>query len=155
MKELREYQTRLVKRLWEQPQDLRKVVEAYEANEWLAPLEDEGWSVHQVVAHLCHVEWGAFLPRFKRILEDNNPILANFDESGWMETNYDPEVPMEELLQDFVNVRQSAKDLLDGVQPEQLSRTGQHPFQGERTLQWWMEYAAAHADEHLKQISGS
>ena len=155
MKELREYQSRLVKRLWEQPQELRKVVEAFKPDEWMKPLEDEGWSVHQVVAHICHVEWGAFLPRFERILKDDKPTLANFDETGWMETNYDSEVPMEELLQDFVNVRQSAKDLLEGITPEQLSRTGLHPFQGERTLQWWMEYTAAHAEEHLKQISGS
>jgi uncharacterized damage-inducible protein DinB len=155
MKELREYQARLVKRLWEQPQELRKIVEAFKPDEWLAPLEDEGWSVHQVVAHLCHVEWAAFLPRFDRILKDDNPTLANFDETGWMETNYDSEVPMEELLQDFENVRQSAKDLLEGITPEQLNRTGLHPFQGERTLQWWMEYTAAHAEEHLNQISGS
>ena len=153
MKELREYQARLLERLWGQPQQLRKTVEDVDAADLLVPLEKGGWSAHQVVAHMCHVEWGAFLPRFERILEDDNPFLANFDETNWMEVNYDPEVPIEELLQDFDSARQSARDLLEDLVPEQMSRTGRHPYQGERTLQWWMEYAASHTEEHLKQIS--
>lgn len=153
MKELREYQARLMNRLWAQPGELRQSLSAFKPNELLEPLEEGGWSAHQIVAHLCHVEWGAFLPRFDRILKDNNPFLANFDETAWMETYYDPEVPIEELLKDFDSVRQSARDLLEEATPDKMSRTGRHPYQGERTLQWWIEYAVAHADEHLKQLA--
>lgn len=155
MKELREYQASLLMRLWGQPKQLRKAVEDIEVAELLTPIEDGGWSVHQVVAHMCHVEWGAFLPRYERILEDDNPFLANFDETDWMQVNYDPDVPIQDLLQDFDSARQSAKDLMGDLTSEQLSRTGRHPFQGERTLQWWMEYAATHTEEHLKQILGT
>jgi uncharacterized damage-inducible protein DinB len=153
MKEIREYQTRLLNRMWSQPKELRQALESFKDDELLQPLEENGWSAHQVVAHLCHVEWGAFLPRFDRILKDDTPFLANFDETTWMETYYDPEVTLEELLQDFDSVRQSACELLEEATPEQLSRTGRHPYQGVRTLQWWIEYAVAHADDHLEQLS--
>ncbi|MGD8603053.1 MAG: DinB family protein [Anaerolineales bacterium] len=155
MKELREYQARLMNRMWSQPQELRQALSSFEADDLLRPLEQNGWSPHQVVAHLCHVEWGAFLPRYDRILKDEDPLLANFDETTWMETYYDSSVPIEELLKDFDSVRQSARDLLDEITPDQLSRTGRHPYQGERTLQWWIEYAVSHADEHLRQLAQS
>jgi hypothetical protein len=155
MKELREYQARLMNRMWSQPQELRQALSYFEADDLLRPLEQNGWSPHQVVAHLCHVEWGAFLPRYDRILKDEDPLLANFDETTWMETYYDSSVPIEELLKDFDSVRQSARDLLDEITPDQLSRTGRHPYQGERTLQWWIEYAVSHADEHLRQLAQS
>jgi hypothetical protein len=153
MKELREYQARLLDRMWTQPQELRETLHHFEPDDLLKPLEAEGWSAHQVVAHLCHVEWGAFLPRFDRILKDDVPFLANFDETAWMETYYDPTVPIEELLSDFDSVRQSARDLLEETAPDGLSRIGRHPYRGERTLQWWIEYAVAHTDEHLKQLA--
>jgi uncharacterized damage-inducible protein DinB len=155
MRELRKYQDRLLDRLWDQPQELRQALRAFKADELLKPLEEDGWSAHQIVAHICHVEWGAFLPRFDRILKDDTPFLANFDETGWMETFYDPTVPIEELLKDFDSVRRSARDLLEDVAPDHLSRTGRHPYQGVRTLQWWIEYAVTHTDEHLKQLAGA
>lgn len=152
MKEIKEYQARLLDRMWSQPQELRQALGGYTANELLKPVEKNGWSPHQILAHLCHVEWGAFLPRFDSILKDDNPVLANFDEVAWMETYYDPEVPVEELLKDFDAVRQSARELLEEISPDQLSRTGRHPYQGVRTLQWWIEYTVSHAEEHLEQL---
>jgi hypothetical protein len=140
-------------RMGTQPQELRQALDKFEADELLKPLEKDGWSAHQVVAHICHVEWGAFLPRFDRILKHEDPFLANFDETSWMDTYYDPTVPIEELLKDFDSVRQSARDLMDEIGPDQLSRTGRHPYQGVRTLQWWIEYAVTHTDEHLKQLT--
>lgn len=116
------------------------------------PLAPGEWSAHQVVAHVVATDEEALLPRLRRIQEEERPQLPNWDEELWMERDYDPEADLSELLARWQRARQEQAQALEGAESTVWNRAGIHPVQRERTLLWWLEYAAAHAKEHLEQL---
>lgn len=153
VEELREYLAGLLDRFEAQPQALERGVSSLAAERLHRPLEPGGWTGHQVLAHTVVVDEQALLPRLGRILEEDKPMLPDWDGEAWMETDYDAGVPAEELLTRFRVGRQTAADRLRSVDDPAWNRTGLHPLRGERTLLWWLEYSVGHASEHLEQLS--
>ncbi len=107
-----------------------------------------------MIFHLRAAEAEAFAPRLRRILEDDQPELADFDEGAWMAEHYEPEEPVQAILHAWQQVRRESARRLDGIPAQAWSRSGRHVYWGERTLLWWVERSLAHADEHRDQLDG-
>ncbi|MEJ2011097.1 MAG: DinB family protein [Anaerolineales bacterium] len=155
MKELRAYRERLLEQAAGQPGRIRLQLEKASEEGLHSPLEDGGWSPHQIAVHLRDVEQKAFLPRIQSMLQEEKPELAYFDEGGWMERHYDQGEPPEEILDSFEQARRTVIELLRAADPQGWSRIGRHPTQGIRTVQWWFEYSVQHGEEHLRQLTGA
>lgn len=153
-RELDVYRQQLLSRYLEQPTDLEAAVEA-QADVLHEPLAHGEWSPHQVLAHVEAAERLAFKPRVHRILSEDKPQLENWDESEWMDSEYDATATAAHLLASIRSTREEILEILTDLPSLEWSRTGTHKLRGERTLQYWIEYAVAHAEDHLNQLSPS
>jgi hypothetical protein len=153
MEELYAYRRQLVEQARSQLSRLREGVGSIGPEDLLTPLEDEGWSAHQVLVHMRDVEQHAFLSRVEEMLQHELPDLKYFDEGAWMEAHYHAHEPVESILAGFGQARIELLDAVEQADPQGWSHEGRHPTQGMRSVQWWFEYALRHTEEHLEQLS--
>jgi hypothetical protein len=153
MEELYEYRQRLLERMEGVIEDLRKAASSASSKEWrTAPPEDQP-TPHWILAHLRNIEVQALAPRIKKILNEDDPHLILFDDDHWMEINYDPDEPVEAMIDEYERIRNEEMSWLEEMDISGWSRTGRHPWFGVRTLQWWVEKTLAYAEEHLEDIN--
>ncbi len=150
---LARYRDGLIGRYSEQVGALRAAAGAWDSSKEHQPLAPGEWTPHQVLAHVAAAESLAFLPRLKRIASEDHPDLPSWDEGAWMEETYDAGEASEKWLRVFESARREGLDLIQGLSEDDWSRMGRHPSQGDRTLQWWLEYSVSHADDHLDQLN--
>jgi len=118
------------------------------------PIKPGEWSAHQILFHTCLVDEQVYGPRLQRILREDHPELEDFDSEAWMEAHYDRAEPASSLLDRWGRARQRYASEAEAAPVEAWSRTGRQPYWGERTLQWWVERAVAHAEDHWRQFNG-
>jgi hypothetical protein len=152
MTELSEYRSRLIGRYAGQPEMLTALAERMSDERLRAELEPGGWSTHQVLTHIRDVEAQAFVPRLSKILEEDSPKLSSFDPEVWMDGHYNAQEPVGDILREIEALRSKGSSLIQPLGHDGWSRIGEHPSFGSRTLQWWIEYAVSHFDEHLEQL---
>lgn len=150
MEELLEYRQRLIKKIATAP--LRIETALIQIKDASRPLENGGWNLHQVVAHMRDVNQHVYLPRLHRIMDEENPLFENFDGEAWMAKNYQPQESIQKVATEFKEQCQSSADWLNGLPLEAWNRAGQHPYFGKHSLQWWVERTLAHINEHLAQL---
>jgi hypothetical protein len=152
MKQLLEYRAELLARLARQPADLDEAVYSVPQAEWSGRLVSEGYTLHQLAAHVRDLEALAFLPRLRRILAEDYPALDAFPSHHWSMEGYRPDEPMGDILSGFARAREEALALLRPLPAEGWGRAGFHPPSGPRTAQWWAERMYTHARGHLDEI---
>jgi hypothetical protein len=153
MKELLEYREKMIQRFGEAAREFRAACEAI--RDPLAKIEG-GWNLHQIVWHTRDVEKLVYGERIYRTLNEDNPEFKNFDADEWMATHYDPDEPLESILDEFINDVDKLCETLNGLPQEAWSRESRHESQGgELTLQLWAERSMAHIEEHLKTVRQS
>ena len=150
--QLLEYRAALVERFARQPAELAELTQSLPAAEWHARRVAEGDTLHQVAAHLRDIEILAFLPRFRRILTEDQPVLEPFPSEHWTADKYQPDEPLAKVIDEFVRARAEAVALMLPLASEDWGRTGFHPPSGWRTVQWWAERIYRHARGHIAEI---
>jgi hypothetical protein len=151
---LDEYRQRLLARYLQQPEAYAEHLAGLGEAACRTPIKPGEWSAHQVLFHTSSVDERAYGPRLRRILREDRPALEDYDGDGWMAEHYDPAEPTGVMLERWRSARQGYAAEVAAVPPEGWGRTGLQPYWGERTLQWWIERAVAHADEHWRQLNG-
>jgi len=152
MEEILGYRVTLLDRLRHQPLELAETLNAIPEAEWKLRQDAAGRNIHQIVAHMRDLEVLAFLPRFRRILAEENPLLEPFNSHTWSAADYQPAEPMAKILADFDRARAEVLQLAQRLTPDDWSRTGFHPPSGRRTAQWWAERIYVHVQDHLNKI---
>jgi hypothetical protein len=104
------------------------------------------------LVHVRDAEARAFSPRVVAMVEQDDPEFADFDGEGWMEAHYTPAESVSVILEEIRQARERAFQKIEHIKPEGWNRTGRHPARGRKTIQWWVEYAVAHTDEHIEQL---
>jgi len=148
MKELLEYRVKMIVRLDEAAREFRLACEA--VRDPFDKIEGE-WTLHQIASHTRDVEKLVYGARIQRTVNEDNPEFKNFDADTWMREHYNPQEPLNEILDEFIkNVEDLCKILRDLLQ-EAWSRESRHETMGgELALQLWVERSLAHIEEHLK-----
>ncbi len=152
MEELIEYRRRLLDRYEQVAAELAQLLNQIPVEDRRKPLANSRWSPHHLAAHLRNVESQTFLPHFRRLLGKNGPGSEHSDSAVWTDENYDPNEPLQEILQVYARMRLQELEWLQSMPAEGWSRTDRHPVFGLRTLQWWVERSLAHAGEHLIEL---
>ncbi len=155
MEELNSYIEQLITTFGEQPDELRTAVGGMDKEELHKPIEPGGWTPHQVAMHVVAADENALLPRLRRILQEENPDLPNWEEERWMEEEYDPTVPIDEAIDGWKSERAALAGTLLTDDLTVWNRTCTHPTQRERTLLWWLEYAVGHLRDHMRQLQAA
>jgi hypothetical protein len=151
---LDDYRKRLLARYLQQPEDYAERLAGLDPAAGRTPIKPGEWSAHQVLFHTASVDEQAYGPRLRRILLEDRPALEDYDGDGWMAEHYDPAAPMGVILERWRSTRRDYAAAVAEAPAEGWGRTGRQSYWGERTLQWWVERAVAHADEHWRQLLG-
>lgn len=151
MKELNEYRISMLQRLEEAAKAFR--TEALAVKDPFAPLDKEGWNVHQIAVHTRDVDKFVYGLRVRRTAVEDNPEFLNFDGEAYMATHYDSKESLSELLNGFVENVEALIELLRALPIEGWSRVSSHStLGGGLTLQSWVEKDLAHIEEHLETV---
>lgn len=151
MKELTEYRTNLIKRLEEAANAFRD--ECLKVDDPYAPLDADGWNVHQIAVHTRDVDELVYSLRARRTAVEENPEFPSFDGNAFMAAKYNSSEPLEELLNGFVENVRALVEFLRALPIEAWSRVSRHTTLGnDLTLQTWVERDLAHIQEHLETI---
>jgi mycothiol maleylpyruvate isomerase-like protein len=152
MKELEEYRMSLMQRLEEAARAFRTEVLAVKDPH--APLDQEGWNVHQIAVHTRDVDQLVYGLRARRTAVEDHPHFPNFNGESHMAEHYDPNEPLPELLNGLVENVSALIELLRALPVEGWSRVSSHATLGSGlTLQSWVEKDLAHIQEHLETVN--
>lgn len=150
MKELMEYRQKLIARLGEAAREFYDACKAV-----LDPYQSVAgeWSIHQMAAHTRDIDQVVYGRRFRRTLNEENPMFQNFDAEVWMAENYKADEPLDSILDGFLASVDEMCKLLSAMPQAGWSRLSRHEALGnELTLQLWVERDLAHIEEHLKAL---
>jgi acyl-CoA-binding protein len=141
----------LMKELAATPRTLAHLV--VEANDELLDKAPEGeWSARTVLAHLRDDEYMVMRMRLARMLSENGPVFADFDEQAWSVKRNRARDRKEELLGDFALQRQATLNVLANLRPGDEQRPGRHEAYGDYTIRSWVEHWVDHDRTHIAQI---
>lgn len=122
-------------------------------DERLDAAEPSEWPSRTVMAHLRDDEFMVMRLRVVRMLVEERPALAPFDEKAWAETRYRGRDGRDQLISDFRTQRRASVDILRSLTTAQLLRTGTQPEYGTFDIHWWLETCVKHDNTHLDQTA--
>ena len=109
------------------------------------------WSVLENAAHLGRYH-EVFLERMQRVLDEDTSNLGRYiseddpEAAAWLSLEPD---------ETFARLKEQRTELIafvDGLEAEQLERTGIHPKLGKMTVSLWLEFFLLHEAHHLYRI---
>ncbi|MBI5949633.1 MAG: DinB family protein [Chloroflexi bacterium] len=110
------------------------------------------WSARTVLAHFRDCEVLADGMRLARMLAEEAPVFADFDEAAWAANRNRSRDHKAQLLGDFALHRQATLLIFAGLRPEDWERTGSHPMRGAFTVRTWVDQWLEHDLGHLDQL---
>lgn len=113
------------------------------------PAED-AWSVAEVLHHLADVEM-AMAVDLRRILAEDRPELTGLDQDAYADATMYAVRPAADALAVVLATRNLNTRLLATLAPEQWTRTGIDPDDGEIDVADWVRIAAEHLKAHVLQ----
>lgn len=122
------------------------------SEERLDSARDGDWSARTILAHLRDDEVMVMRQRAVRILDEDNPVFPDFDETAWAANRSLQRDRREQLLGDFALQRQASLHLLQTILPGQWERPGRHEVSGEYTLESWVRHWLEHDRAHVSQL---
>ena len=151
MKELAEYRMRLQQRLEDAASEFR--AECLKTGDPSAPSGADGWTVHQVAVHTRDVDTLVYGLRARRTALEENPEFQIFDGEAHMAATYNPDEPLQEVLDALVENVRALVQWLRTLPVEVWSRVSRHTTLGSGlTLQTWVEKDLGHIEEHLEAL---
>ena len=151
MKEISGYRTQLIAKLTASARAFQEACLAVQ--DPFSQVEDGGWNVHQIAAHVRDVDQLVYGLRAKRTATEDNPEFSNFDGEAYAREHYSSDESLEQILDGFVQSVESLVNRLRNLSPEDWSRLSRHEKLGANlTLQLWVERGLAHIKQHLETV---
>lgn len=109
-----------------------------------------GWTGRQVVHHLADSELTSAV-RLRRLLAEDAPVIAGYDEERFAETlRYDR--PVAAALRAVEAARATSAELLDLLTEADWQRAGTHTESGAYGVETWLRTYADHPYDHAGQL---
>jgi hypothetical protein len=132
---------------------VRRAVEAAPPGRFgVAPRAGE-WSALETLTHLRDVVVHVYGLRIRRLLYEDAPVFADFDEEGYRPASLARGETIEYLLDTIVGEHEQLARLLQGLPDADWSRQGRHPQFGLMSIEFLARRVGEHAEEHAAQIS--
>lgn len=113
----------------------------------------EGWSAHDVLAHLLSIHYKANVQRVHLIVENDNPAIPNVDEDEVLRESGMQAWPVSRLLDEYAEARAGVVAWLRTLPSGAFHRTGQHSVAGEISAADVLHHIAYHDLLHVGQIA--
>jgi hypothetical protein len=115
--------------------------------------EPDRFSIAELLEHLSHVEAHCFRIRVDEILASENPEFEPYDQNAYYAQGTYSNRDAEESFAHWEEQRDDNLELLRGLEPKILSRTGRHRVLGEFTLGNLLNEWALHDLGHVRQMA--
>lgn len=116
------------------------------------PREGE-WSALETLTHLRDVVVHVYGLRIRRLLYEEAPLFADFDEEGYRRASLDRGEAAGDLLDTVVAEHEQLARLLRALPDADWSREGRHPSLGVMSIEFLARRVGEHAEEHAAQIA--
>ena len=111
------------------------------------------WSPLETLTHLRDVIVHVYGLRIRRLLYEDNPLFADFDEEGYRRASLERGETAQYLLDTIGGEHEQLARLLEGLPDAMWSRQGRHPTFGEMSIEFLARRIGEHAAEHAAQIT--
>jgi len=143
----------LIERIRSSAVVVRRAVEAAPpARFGVAPRAGE-WSALETLTHLRDVVVHVYGLRIRRLLYEDAPVFADFDEEGYRPASLARGETIEYLLDTIVAEHEQLARLLQAVPDADWAREGRHPAFGIMSIEFLARRVGEHAEEHANQIA--
>lgn len=146
---------RLVNRMTEEGQKTVQFFERLTPTQWERTIYSEGaqWTVRQVLAHFVAAEIGV-RSLMQNILAGGSGAPQDFDLDRYNERKAAElsDLATEELIARFSDQRRATIEWLRGLNPDDLARTGRHPWLGVAPLDEIIQLMYRHNQIHQRDI---
>jgi hypothetical protein len=115
------------------------------------PREGE-WCLTEVIAHLCDLDRVLFLPRLRRIVEEERPVFEAFDPQAWERGRDHRARDFAADLAGFTEARAETIVFLRRLPAGAAERLGVSSHFGPMTLAQYATHVLDHDLEHLEQM---
>ncbi len=119
-----------------------------------APREGE-WSPLETLTHLRDVVVHVYGLRIRRLLYEDDPLFADFDEEGYRRASLVRGEATEDLLETIIGEQEQLARLLRTLPDAEWSRQGRHPSLGMVSIEFLARRVGDHAEEHAAQITAA
>jgi len=120
----------------------------------IAPQAGE-WSALETLTHLRDVVVHVHGLRLRRLLYEDGPLFADFDEESYRPASLARGESIEYLLDTIVGEHEQLARLLEAVPDAEWAREGRHPQLGVMSIEFLARRVAEHAEEHAAQITAA
>ena len=117
----------------------------------VAPKAGE-WSALETLTHLRDVVVLAYGLRMRRLLYEDAPVFADFDEEGYRRASLARGEAVGDLLETVVAEHEQLARLLQSLPDADWARRGRHPSLGDMSIEFLARRVGEHAEEHAAQI---
>jgi hypothetical protein len=119
-----------------------------------APREGE-WSALETLTHLRDVVVHVYGLRIRRLLYEDAPVFADFDEERYRRASLARGESAEYLVDSIVGEHEQLARLLETLPDADWSRAGRHPSLGTMSIEFLARRVGEHAEEHAAQITAA
>jgi FMN phosphatase YigB (HAD superfamily) len=120
---------------------------------WTRRPEPNEWSLAEVLCHLRDVEREVFLPRFTKIIAENNPFIQGIDSDPWAQERQYIHQDGQQALAAFIANRKELLVLIANLSSEGWQRPARHAIFGPTHLGELASFVADHDRLHIQQIA--
>lgn len=132
---------------------VRRTVEAAPPARFNVALRAGEWSALETLTHLRDVVVHVYGLRIRRLLYEDAPVFADFDEEGYRPASLARGETIGYLLDTIAGEHEQLARLLQGLPDADWSRQGRHPQFGDMSIEFLASRVGEHAEEHAAQIA--
>ncbi len=132
---------------------VRRAVEAASPGRFGQPPREGEWSALETLTHLRDVVVHVYGLRIRRLLYEDAPVFADFDEEGYRHACLARGEVIGDLLDMIVAEHEQLARLLQRLPDADWLREGRHPSLGVMSIEFLARRVGEHAEEHAAQIA--
>lgn len=134
------------------PTKLRQLTDGLSRADLRVSASDDGFSAVENICHLRDLEVQGYMPRIKRILDEVNPALADFDGARVAALSDYTNQDKDAALEAFTAARRTNVDALRNLTDAQFDRVGTLEGVGQISLSRLAEMMREHDEGHLEDL---
>jgi hypothetical protein len=142
---------RLVQRLRDQADDVRRMVAGLDEETLSKRTIPDKWSLKELVSHVLRVQ-RLYSERLETMLSQENPTLTSYQPEGDTAFEKIAGRPAEETLATYLAERERHVDRLEDLSPSEWHRSAQHPDYTHYDVHFQTDYLAHHEAHHIYQM---
>jgi DinB family protein len=131
---------------------LRRAVETAQGGRFTRSPRAGEWSALETLTHVRDVVVHVYGTRIRRLLYEDAPLFADFDEEGYRRASLARGETAADLLDTIVAEQEQLARLLQTLPDAEWSREGRHPSLGVMSIEFLARRVGEHAEEHAAQI---